>query len=283
MRCESDISVFPSGTRPCILDARFCAEHIVRHGFSIVKVPTDVGGALFRMRNDFPDVVVNDKVLFAFPKRTDGFMPPGTTFARDVEKIDLCETFNYWHAYRHDHAPHLFSKSNFYLDAVKVEAIFNRIALDVLNGISSFLNFDFKWDFRSDSYLQFNIYHDVLRLLERRYLQDAHEDGHVITLVKPNNPGLVVYRDGVECLVNLQDDEAIIMAGSLLTELTDGLIAPAYHAVLNLNLSECRASLIYNVNILGKGVVSMGGKALNMLEIANAHHVAFGQFPYHSE
>jgi hypothetical protein len=65
--------------------------------------------------------------------------------------------------------------------------------------------------------------------------------------------------------------------------LISGFVSALCCVDFNLDMSECRASLIYNVNILGKGVVSMGGKALNMLEIANAHHVAFGQFPYHSE
>lgn len=252
-------------------------------GFLIVKIPIEVGEILCRMRNDFSNILSADKGAFSFPKRTDGFMPLGTTFARDVKKTDLCETFNYWYAYYNEHTLYGFSKSDFYLNAARVETIFDRITSAILDGLSSCLDFDFKWNFRSDSYLQFNIYHDALRLLERRCLQDVHEDGHVITLVKPNNPGLVVYRDGVECLINLQDDEVIVMAGSLLTELTGVLIGPAYHAVLNLNLSECRASLIYNVNVLGRSVVSMGGKVLDMLEIANAHHVEFGQFPYHTE
>ena len=152
MKCESSISIFHDGLQYDFSDVHLCAEHIVRYGFSIVKVPTSVGETLCGMRNDFSSIVSTDKVAFSFPKRTDGFMPLGTTFARDEKKIDLCETFNYWYAYCHEHGSYSFSKSDFYTNATKIEAIFDKITLAILNGISSFLDFDFKWDFRGDSY-----------------------------------------------------------------------------------------------------------------------------------
>lgn len=65
--------------------------------------------------------------------------------------------------------------------------------------------------------------------------------------------------------------------------LISGFVSALCCVDFNLDMSECRLPLICNVNVLERGVVSIGGKVLNMLEVANAHHVAFGRFPYHSE
>lgn len=100
-------------------------------------------------------------------------------------------------------------------------------------------------------------------------------------MIKPNAPGLVIYQNGKECLVDLAKDQAIVIAGSLLTQLSDGDIQPVYHAVLNLTLPAARPSIVYNVNVLAHSLPSFrAGADIRMFEFANEQHPQFGHNPY---
>jgi len=138
-------------------------------------------------------------------------------------------------------------------------------------------------DFRNDSFVQLNVYPDMLKHRRRSHLQELHEDGHLVTFIKPNAPGLLVRVDGCDHLVNLERNELLVISGSLLTELTDGIVKPLYHSVLDLNPPAPRASLIYNVNALYDEMPSVQGRSIAMKSLANQHHVEFGQQPYHSD
>jgi hypothetical protein len=49
---------------------------------------------------------------------------------------------------------------------------------------------------------------------DRTYLQDRHEDGHLITLIKPTRDGPVIFLNDREVPVHLADDEVIVITGS---------------------------------------------------------------------
>lgn len=258
------------------------AKNIINNQFSIIKLPTTLEDNFLFIGNNYTDIALETKKEFTFINKTDGFMPLGITYARDKDKIDLCETFNYWHYYRAAHSLLSFSNSLFYQKISECEKIYHEVASKLLSDIANVYSYDYDLNIRKDSYLQFNIYPQPLKQIKRLYLQERHEDGHLLTIIKPNAPGLVIYLDDTEFLVNLEDDEAIVIAGSLLTELSDGIIPPLYHAVLDLNLPAIRTSLIYNVNILDVAIPSFNNKEIRMRDVANQHHMAFGQYPYHS-
>ncbi len=252
-------------------------------GYIIIKINPLVRKHVILLQSEIQTFDKGVKEEFSFVKNTDGFMPVGTTFARNEEKTDLCETFNYWYKYRSIHNEHIFSKEMFYRIISICECQLFKIASSILRELVGTYQYKHPLEVRDDSYVQFNVYPEAMKRSSRVNLQDLHEDGHLITLIKPNGPGLTLQLAGVDYIVNLEGDEAIIIAGSLLTELTDGEIQPVYHSVLDLNLPSARASLIYNVNALYESMPSVRGREIPMRDIANRHHMEFGQHPYHSQ
>jgi hypothetical protein len=263
------------------ITAKYAAD-ILKNSFTIVKAQEPVQRKLRLLADAFESIDQHTRDSFCFVKRTDGFMPSGLTFARDLSKTDLCRTFNYWYHYRQMHREYQFSQGQFYRTISECEVDLYNTTQAILDEIAYHYNYSHSLNLRGDSYVQFNMYPDAMKRADRKYLQDIHEDGHVLTYVKPNAPGLLIYINGKEHLINLQTDEAIVMAGSLLTELPEGDVPPLYHAVLDLNLPAARASLIYNANCLYSSMRSFKGRLIPMTAIANQHHAEFGQHPYHS-
>ncbi|KAF2111585.1 hypothetical protein BDV96DRAFT_603169 [Lophiotrema nucula] len=103
--------------------------------------------------------------------------------------------------------------------------------------------------FKKTSYLQIN--NSLPIPLERELLQDKHEDGHMVTVIHSNTPGLEIYANGKESEVILPilpaRNEVVLSPGSVLTALTGGAISPLYHHVRNHGLDN-RQSLMYFVN-----------------------------------
>jgi isopenicillin N synthase-like dioxygenase len=99
--------------------------------------------------------------------------------------------------------------------------------------------------FERASYQQINNYYPTPASVEM--LQDAHEDGHLMTFINATAPGLErADGDGFEPVV-FSTDEVLVMPGSLLTALTGGQVPPLYHRVRNC-LEPERMSLMYFVN-----------------------------------
>lgn len=254
-----------------------------QYSFLILKVPQTFVDHFSELSTSLQDISQSQRDAFSFVGNTDGFMPLGITNARNTDDVDLCQTFNYWYAYRKLHAQYDISLTRFYQLVTECETFLNQQALSVLSEVAKHYNYTYPFNIRHDSFLQYNQYLNELKQKHRRYLQAKHEDGHLITIVKPNAPGLVVYLNDEEWLVNLDSNEIIVMADSLLTELTAGEIKPLYHSVMDLNLPAPRASLIYNSNLLSNNVPDIHGKIIPMGDIATQHHTEFGQKPYHSD
>lgn len=259
------------------------AESLVERSYAILNTGPELARCLDKMQAEMAAVPASEREQFSFVSRTDGFMPSGMTFARDAEKIDLCETFNFWHCYKSSHSHFDFSQGALYAIAALAESIFFEIACEIIRVVSRKLEYAHPIDFRNDSFVQLNVYPDMLKHRRRAHLQELHEDGHLVTFIKPNAPGLLVRVEGRDHLVNLERDELLVISGSLLTELSDGIVQPLYHSVLDLNLPAPRASLIYNVNALYEQMPSVQGRTIAMKSLANRHHIEFGQQPYHSD
>jgi isopenicillin N synthase-like dioxygenase len=93
------------------------------------------------------------------------------------------------------------------------------------------------------SYLQLNYYRPQQE--QRDFLQDIHEDGHLLTVVTSRQPGLEAEIDGRFEAINFDPDELLVMPGSILTLMTGGRIRPLPHRVRNVEGVAKRASLMY--------------------------------------
>ncbi|CKR81197.1 Uncharacterised protein [Mycobacterium tuberculosis] len=115
----------------------------------------------------------------------------------------------------------------------------------------------------------------------RTYLQDRHEDGHLITLIKPTRDGLVIFLNDREVSVHLADDEVIVITGSLLTMLSDGRIPTMYHAVRKPKMELARSSLVYFAipDLRHSYTTLLGKDRINIAEFADESHRAFGNTP----
>jgi isopenicillin N synthase-like dioxygenase len=80
------------------------------------------------------------------------------------------------------------------------------------------------------------------------YLQERHEDGHLLSIAACNRPGLEVELDGRMRPVWPGDGHLSILAGSTLTAMTGGEIKPVYHRVLNCEL-PARVTVMYFVDL----------------------------------
>ena len=256
------------------------AADIIEQGYAIITISPTMMADFKSMQDEIKNVSATDRKTFSFVDRTDGFYPVGYSYLETVVNSDLCETFNYWGKYKSDHTLWEFSKSEFYTRAERYESHAEKYGQGILDAIREYYGYSTHLPIKNDSYLQFNHYREDLRLQGDKYLQRKHEDGHLLTIIKPNGPGLVVYKNDQECLVELGRDQAIVIPGSLLTRLTEGEVDPMYHAVINFTLPASRCSIVYNINILSRTLPGMRtGADVDIYEPANMQHMQFGHNP----
>lgn len=119
----------------------------------------------------------------------------------------------------------------------------------VLDEIAKAFGSDAAPAFQRAAYLSVN--NSLQTSLERDLLQDKHEDGHMITVMYVNAPGLEIYvkGEGSEMVLPMMPapNEVILASGSVLSAQSDGVIAPLYHHVRNHGL-ESRQSIVYFAN-----------------------------------
>jgi hypothetical protein len=107
------------------------------------------------------------------------------------------------------------------------------------------------------------------------------EDGHMLSFIKPTRDGLVLVRGSSLEPVRLLENEIAILAGSLLTELSDYAIPAAYHAVLTPRTPMPRSSLIYFVNPDAEQQLTgfFRHQPIDLNAAVNARHTGFGNHP----
>ncbi|MOA04428.1 hypothetical protein D3C78_1239820 [compost metagenome] len=189
--------------------------------------------------------------------------------------------FCYWSKYR-GLRDHEYPQIRSLHEAVKVyEEELSGYASVLLDEISKIYGASEKFDVRNDSYIQLNAYRGELRRVGREYLQNLHEDGHLLTLLKPNAPGLLLLVNGQEHLADVMSDQIVVMAGSLLSALTGGKVRPMYHSVLNLTHPAMRISVGYNVNDMSEARRSFTeDRMVPVGKISNENHMGFGNYRY---
>jgi hypothetical protein len=251
---------------------------LIFKGFAVIKVPGNIQASMWSLLDGIDSVPLEEKTEFTFPDVTDGFFDKGGEHAKYTDNIDLCDRFCYWHKNRASHKDFLFTKNELYSNVLACEELLSSLAQDLVSGLSNFFHGDEKIDIRDSSYIQICMYENNYQEASRKYLQDRHEDGHLITLIKPTRDGLVIYINGVETPIFLADDEVIIITGSLLTALSDGRIPPMYHAVKNPLMRLSRKSLVYFVipDLLREYSSLIKKNKISLAALADESHKAFG-------
>ena len=129
------------------------------------------------------------------------------------------------------------------------------------------------------TYTQLNHYEPARH--GRELLQDPHEDGHLVTLVTSNEPGLELQVDGAFVPANVGPDHFVVMPGSLLSLMTGYRVKPGYHQVRNSRRSDPRLSMMFFVNPeidqqLKPWIENESNKGIDIIERANAAPKQFG-------
>ncbi|RLS55825.1 MAG: 2OG-Fe(II) oxygenase [Planctomycetota bacterium] len=199
-----------------------------------------------------------------------------------TNRVDLCERYCYRHKYRMDHLQHSFSDSRLYQETTCYESGISAIAERLLEAICVAFHAECRIPIRDNSYLQFCAYADQYRREDREYLQDRHEDGNLLTLVKASHEGLVIFPRGVPHKVDILEDEAIVFTGSLLTVLSGGRIPFMDHAVRNPPKSVSRSSLVYFVlpDLKVPYARLTDRSPVHLEALANQLHQGFGNRPF---
>lgn len=189
-----------------------------------------------------------EKQAYALPSCVEGYRAIGQEYALAPDRPDLTESFSFWYRNRYRLELADWQQScPLHPGMRKAADRLSSVADGLLTSIAE------KWStgspklrFRNASYLQVNYYEPAKH--QRDLLQDPHEDGHLITLVRASEPGLEIRLKGRFTPVELAADEMLIMPGSLLSLMTGNVISPLYHQVRNSRRETPRYSLMFFVD-----------------------------------
>lgn len=212
---------------------------------SLVKVCLD---ETFDIADEFFAKDAREKEMFSRPDILEGYRGFGAEFSSEQGRPDLNETFSLVPRNQVLAEIGAWSGSNPLHGALKrLAPFYAQLADSVLDHVRT--AFDPSGDrihSQEFSYLQLNYYRPGRE--RRELLQDAHEDGHLLTIVTSRQPGLEIEIDGAFEPADLAPGELLVMPGSILTLMTGGLLRPLVHRVRNVGGLRRRASLMYFVN-----------------------------------
>lgn len=229
----------------------------------------------------FQHISEETKKSYCFVGDTDGFLPFGSEYSNVKNNPDLCERFCYWHAHNERRKSHAFSRESYLQAAMNYEREISKLATKLLDEICREFDAPTFPDIRDNSYLQLCVYPAAEIDNGRQFAQDPHEDGHLLSFIRPSLDGLVIVRGRSLEPVRLLQNELAVLSGSLLTQLSDCAIPATYHAVLSPQPPRRRSSLIYfaNPNVTDKFIGFWRKKHVDLSKTLNDHHTGFGNQP----
>ena len=278
-----------SGARLRSLDrARYLRlmPELERRGF--LRLPIDAAlrqatGRVFALTDEFFARPAAEKQRYARPAWVEGYRELGPEYSQVPERPDLTESFSAWNRNRARPELALWASGCPLHGAL-------REASDLLGGMMRTLfaamaehfaasGIAPELHFHNATYIQLNHYEPARHA--RELLQDPHEDGHLVTLVQTNAPGLEIEIDGRFVPVQTAADELLLMPGSLLSLMTGYRVKPLYHQVRNSRRAERRSSLLYFVNpeidqALAPWVANERNRGIDIIARANAAPKQFG-------
>jgi len=158
-----------------------------------------------------------------------GWRPHGMQHSGDPALPDQCESFAFWEG-RADLIPMHAGIRPFTAALGEWWMIAMGIAEAITGQLARRYSYPCDLDVGPSSYLEVNSYN---ARSDRTLLQTPHEDGHLVSLVVPDRPGLEIEDDGRMQPARTRDGQLLVMPGSLLTAMTGGEIRPLFHQVRN--------------------------------------------------
>ena len=222
-----------------------------RQGF--LRIPA--GGALrqaaehvFAEASGFFARPAADKRRYAWPARVEGYREMGPEYAQVPERPDLTESFSVWN---HNRArPELgdwAAGCPLHGALRRASDLLEEVVRDLFAAIADYFQPGApEIRFHRATHVQLNFYEPARHT--RDLLQDSHEDGHLVTLVSTNAPGLEIEVDGTFIPAGVEQDQILVMPGSLLSLMTGYRVKPLYHRVVNTHRADPRSSMLYFVN-----------------------------------
>jgi len=227
------------------------ARDLIENGYAKIRLtPGEVKTVLsvFGSADRFFAGSKKEKGQYRFKSDVEGYREIGAEFSVSEDRPDLNEAYGLvlgniaattGHGWAETNALYksLLEVSRFY--EPKINALFEALRQE-LNPEGARL------DVGETSYLQVNYYRPSTET--RDFLQDHHEDGHLLTVVKALEPGLEIRPGDQFEPVLLKEDEILLMPGSLLSIMTGGDIPALWHRVRNTHSQHNRASMMFFVN-----------------------------------
>jgi isopenicillin N synthase-like dioxygenase len=264
--------------------ARLLLEELLSRGHAKLQIGRETRRQIdhtFSTAREYFAKPFREKSSFALSQFVEGYREIGLEYSQVKERPDLTESFSLWNRNR----PHTDAAG--WTQSCPIHAELR----NTIDNLSSYVAELFqtmadKWApgtssprFQGASYIQVNYYEPAQH--SRDMLQDGHEDGHLITLVTANSPGLEIQIDDKYVPVEIGADEMLIMPGSLLTLMTGGAIPPLFHQVKNSRRKEARYSMMFFVNPEGNQVLepwirNESNAGRDVIAEANALPLKFG-------
>ncbi len=232
-------------------DYRSLVDQMAGTGYALVPVEKSVLDeidGIYGLGKTFFARPAAEKKRFAAPGFVEGYRDVGPEYSLVPDRPDLTESFSMW--YRNCDRPQFadWGKScPLYPGMKRCADTLSLLTADLFQAMADL------WSpqapplrFQKASYLQLNYYEPAQH--QRDLLQDPHEDGHLITLVKPNAPGLEIRIGERYVAVEPAANEILLMAGSILSLMTGDLVPPLFHQVRNTFRTDPRYSLMFFVN-----------------------------------
>lgn len=256
-----------------------------RHGFLRIPIDGHLKRAVdrsFALANEFFARSAAEKHRYAIPSFVEGYRELGPEYSQVPERPDLTESFSAWN--RNRARPELEAwQGSCPLHGALRHA--SNLLGDLVRGL--FAAMAEYWGpegapdlgFYKATYIQLNYYEPARH--GRDLLQDPHEDGHLVTMVSTNAPGLEIEVDGKFVPADVGENELLLMPGSLLSLMTGYRVKPLYHQVRNSHRKDPRSSLLYFVNPeidqqLAPWILNESNRGIDIIERANAAPKQFG-------
>jgi isopenicillin N synthase-like dioxygenase len=260
------------------------ASALLEEGVAVVNIDQHLSSLTARIFNEgtpFFELDGDSKQKFAMSSSLEGYRPLGQEYSQIPERPDLSESFSWWYKNRNrNFIDGRFSNLGLHIVGSKMFEPYMMLAEQVMEEIRIVINGEAnKVNVREMSYLQLNYYQPTLH--SRDFLQDSHEDGHLLTFVTSHQKGLEVEAANGFRPFFVDESKLLVMAGSLITILTGGRIPPTVHRVRrHEDLSE-RQSLMFFINPsieapIEPWVVNTSNRGIDLRDVAIANSAAFG-------
>jgi isopenicillin N synthase-like dioxygenase len=189
------------------------AEAILRDGYACVQLSGAERDSLVGVRKaaaEFFGLGEAVKLRHGSDDFNFGFRPFGRQFSVTPDRPDMCESFAYW-SDDPELIPHHDEIGSFISALGAYRATVGEVTTAILHELAAHYSYRSAIEFEPASYLEINWY---MNDPGRDLLQDRHEDGHLLSFVAPDRPGLEIEVNGQMQAPTLRDGEVVVMPGA---------------------------------------------------------------------